>query len=54
MKRRELLAGSIGLLALTKLQPSLAADPMVEFTPELYEEALASGEPFMLGFLSTW
>ena len=54
MNRRQLLTATVGLLALSKLPPAIAADEAVPFTPEVYQEALDSGEPFMLDFYAAW
>jgi len=53
MKRRQVLKYASGLATLCVLEPVIA-DPFIEFTPEIYSQALDSGEPFMLGFLSDW
>ena len=54
MKRREML--SISALAL--LAPgsvALAAGPgTVEYSREIYDQALANGETFMLDFFAPW
>ncbi len=52
MKRRQFLA--IPALALLADTVSAAGAESVEFTREAYEQALASGEPFMLDFYASW
>lgn len=53
MKRRQFL--SLSALAITTPAISLAEEGyFVDYTRELYEEALASGEPFLLDFYSPW
>ncbi len=54
MNRRQVLKYAAGLAAVSALQSTSAADGFIEFTPEVYAQALESGEPFMLGFLSDW
>ncbi len=54
MKRRQLLQGMAALAAFPVLQTARADGGFIDFTPELYAETLASGEPFMLGILSNW
>ncbi len=53
MKRRQFLGYAAGVAAMSALKPA-AAEGFAEYTPEAYAEALASGEPFMVGFLSDW
>jgi len=53
MKRRQVLKYASGLATLCVLEPVIA-ETFTEFTPEIYSQALDSGEPFMLGFLSDW
>jgi len=53
MKRRQFLA----LSTLAFVTTNLLADGdsnHVEFTQEAYQQALASGEPFLLDFSATW
>ncbi len=53
LKRRQLLATP--LLAIAATLPAVSAEgEFIEYSRELYEEALASGEPFMLDFYATW
>ena len=52
MKRRQFLA--IPALALTTKIALADGANIVEYSREAYEQALASGEPFMLSFTSTW
>ena len=54
MNRRQLLSASA--LALVLVAPRIfAADAYsVAFTRQVYEQALASGKPFMLDFFATW
>ncbi|MGB7182821.1 MAG: hypothetical protein WA888_21170 [Burkholderiaceae bacterium] len=60
MNRRLLLKGATGLsglAGLAYLQPALSASDVVEYidyTPEVFEQAVASGEPFMLDFYASW
>ena len=53
MKRRQLLRYAAGIATLSVLTPA-AAQGYINFTPEVYEQELASGNPFVLGFLSNW
>lgn len=53
MNRRRLLSAAAFVLAAPTV--ALAEDaPFVDYTRQAYDAALASGEPFILGFLSTW
>ncbi len=54
MNRRYILKGALAAAALTVINPAKAADEALTYTPELYQELLASGEPFMLDFFATW
>jgi thiol:disulfide interchange protein len=36
------------------LPPVSANDEFIEYSRELYEQLLASGEPFMLDFYASW
>ena len=51
LQRRQLLA--MPLLALAAA-PGSADELFIEYSREIYEEALASGEPFMLDFYASW
>jgi len=51
MKRRQFLA--LSALALTT-STAWAGGGHVEFTPEAYQKALESGEPFLLDFSASW
>ena len=53
MKRRQLLGYAAGTATLALLKPA-AAEGYVHFTADVYEQELASGNPFVLGFLSSW
>lgn len=53
MKRRQILALPL-LAAAAALRPASADDAFIEYSRELYEQALASGEPFMLDFYASW
>ncbi len=53
MKRRQLLGYAAGLASLSVLKPA-AAEGFTDFTPELYAQELENGNPFMVGFLSSW
>ncbi len=52
MKRRQFLA--IPALAVFAEAVSAEDASYVEYSREAYEQALASGEPFMLDFYATW
>jgi hypothetical protein len=54
MNRRQLL--SAFALALTVAAPRVFAGDAhtVEYTRQVYEQALASGKPFMLDFFAEW
>lgn len=55
MNRRQLLRNSLGLLAIAGSAPALAAAEGAEtYSRELYTEALASGDAFLLDFSATW
>ena len=54
MNRRQVLKYAAGAATLVALQPAAASEEFVDFSPELYAEMLASGKPFMVGFLSDW
>ena len=50
MKRRQLLA-----MPLIAIAAAVSADEeYIEYSREIYEEALSSGEPFMLDFYASW
>ena len=53
MKRRQILKYVAGVATLSVVPP-VAAKEYIDFTPEVYAQALASGQPFMLAFLSDW
>ena len=53
MKRREMLALAAVAVALPLLGAN-AAEGHVDYTPEAYEAALKSGQPFMLDFYAPW
>jgi len=53
MKRRQILGYTAGVAVLSAMKPVLA-NGFVEYTAEAYNQELASGNPFMLGFLSSW
>ena len=52
MKRRQFLA--IPALAIAAKLAMADGANQVEYSREAYEQALTSGEPFMLSFTSTW
>ena len=54
MNRRQLLSASA--LALVVIAPTVFAGDAhsVEYTRQGYEQALASGKPFMLDFFASW
>lgn len=57
MKRRSFLSAtmSVALLAPLTSAPVLAAEPNHQpYSYENYQQALASGQPFMLDFFATW
>ncbi len=54
MNRRQLLKSSIALAVVSQTGPLWALDGAEPFSDELFEEALASGEPFLLDFTATW
>ncbi len=55
MNRRQLLRNGLGLLALASAVPASATIEGAEtFSQELFNEALASGEAFLLDFSATW
>lgn len=54
MQRRQWLTYCAGALVATTAGSAQADDDFVEFSQDRYEEALASGKPFMVGFLSSW
>lgn len=55
MNRRQLLRNGLGLLAMASAIPAVATIEGAEtYSRELYEEALASGETFLLDFSATW
>lgn len=54
MNRRRLLKGFTGLAGLAYLQPAMSADGLIDYTPEIFEQAIAAGEPFMLDFYASW
>ena len=53
MKRRDLLSAS-ALLLLAPGTALAAGAGTVEYSEEVYEQALASGEPFLLDFFAPW
>lgn len=53
MDRRTLLKCCAGLAVVACNRTTSAAES-VEYSRELYEELLASGEPFLLDFAATW
>jgi len=57
MNRRQMLRYSLGTVAVAAGLSSCTAqgaDGRVDYSRELYDEALASGEPFLLDFSATW
>ena len=55
MNRRQLLRNGLGLLAFASAIPASAHIKGGEtYTRELYEEALASGDAFLLDFAASW
>lgn len=53
MNRRTLLKCCAGL-AVAACSGAAPAAESVKYSRELYEELLASGEPFLLDFSATW
>lgn len=56
MNRRTLLKAGLGLatLALGPVQRAFAAYNPTPYSPEVFQAALDSGEPFLLGFHASW
>ena len=56
MNRRQFLAISTTSMLATAISTNAAADEQthVEYSRDAYEQALASGEPFMLDFYASW
>ncbi len=55
MKRRTLLKMSLGLATAASAQRVLAGPyAPLEYTPELFQAMLDSGEPVLLGFHASW
>lgn len=52
MKRRQFLA--LSALALATSPAWAEGSYKVEYSPEAYQKALESGEPFMLDFTASW
>lgn len=52
MKRRQFLA--LSALALATSPTWAESSNKIDFTPEAYEAALESGEPFLLDFSANW
>ena len=53
MKRRQFLSMSTVAIATPAAVLAQESD-FVDYTREAYDDALASGKPFMLGFLTPW
>lgn len=55
MKRRHFMSAVVAVPALTALGVGVAsAYDKTDYSRELYEAALASGEPFILDFYASW
>ena len=54
MNRRQWLKGCVGVAAIAGMGSALAADDAVPYSRETYEQALASGDAFMLDFYASW
>ena len=54
MNRRQLLRNGLGMVALATSLPGFSAQDAEAYSRDLYEEALASGEPFLLDFTAPW
>jgi len=52
MKRRQFLA--LSTLALATSPTWAGGSNRVDFSPEVYQKALESGEPFLLDFSASW
>jgi len=54
MNRRSAIKAGLGLAALASSASVLAKYEPVDYTPELLQAALDSGEPVLLGFHASW
>jgi len=57
MNRRQLLKHCVGGVAIATMTRHMSADASEEnigYTRELYEQLLASGQPFLLDFAAKW
>ncbi len=56
MNRRHFLALTTGSIISTAISTTATADDQahVEYSREVYEQALASGKPFLLDFYASW
>ncbi len=52
MRRRQFLA--LSALAFASSATRAEGGKFVDYSPEAYEKALASGEPFLLDFWAKW
>ncbi|MEM7250636.1 MAG: hypothetical protein AAF493_04400 [Pseudomonadota bacterium] len=54
MNRRQLLATSLGVAVAAALPAVTAGENHVPYSRAAYDDALASGKPFMLDFYASW
>lgn len=54
MNRRKLLKSGLFVALLSSSLPAFSLAGAEPFSDELFQEALASGEPFLLDFTATW
>ena len=54
MNRRKLLKSGVSMVFLSAALPAFSLDGAEPFSDQLFEQALASGEPFLLDFTATW
>ena len=54
MKRRQFVSATVALPAMAALSSVAWAYDGTDYSRELYESALASGEPFILDFSASW
>ena len=54
MKRRQFVSAAVMVPALAAFGSAVQAYNGVDYSREVYESALASGEPFILDFYASW
>ena len=54
MNRRQFIQSGTALAMASVAMPALSLDGAEPFSDEIYAEAIASGEPFLLDFTATW